>query len=223
MLGRTDALITDPPYGIEFSGKSTKRKKESFSTPYPDTPEYFHACILPTIRVALTHVDRAAIFCGITHLQAYPQATDIGGIVCPNGAGYSSWGFGCYIPVIFYGTSPYMTAGLGGRPTAITLALPSAREEILHPCPKPLAFMRWAVTVASLPGHLVMDLFMGTGTTALACIEAGRQFIGCEIDENYHALACRRIEAAYKQPDLFLPSVHLPQPKQAPLFTLQGA
>ena len=50
----------------------------------------------------------------------------------------------------------------------------------------------------------VLDPFMGSGTTGVACAKMGRTFIGIEIDETYFDIACRRIEAAMNQPDLFI-------------------
>ena len=50
-----------------------------------------------------------------------------------------------------------------------------------------------------------LDPFMGSGTTGVAAVTMGRSFIGIEIDPRYFDIACRRIEAAQKQPDLFIP------------------
>ena len=61
-------------------------------------------------------------------------------------------------------------------------------------------------------GHLpetactILDPFMGSGTTGVACARLGRQFTGIEIDERYFGIACRRIEAAQRQTDLFVPA-----------------
>jgi site-specific DNA-methyltransferase (adenine-specific) len=50
----------------------------------------------------------------------------------------------------------------------------------------------------------ILDPFMGSGTTGVACAKSGRRFIGIEIEPKYFDIACRRIEQAYKQPDLFI-------------------
>ena len=55
----------------------------------------------------------------------------------------------------------------------------------------------------------VLDPFMGSGTTGVACAQLGRKFIGIEIDEGYFNIACERIERAYSQRDMFIE----PQPK----------
>jgi len=50
----------------------------------------------------------------------------------------------------------------------------------------------------------ILDPFMGSGTTGVACVKLGRKFIGIEIDENYFTIACERIRAAYDEPDMFI-------------------
>jgi DNA modification methylase len=51
---------------------------------------------------------------------------------------------------------------------------------------------------------VVLDAFMGSGTTGVACAKLGRKFIGIELDEDYFNIACERIRKAYEQPDLFV-------------------
>ena len=59
----------------------------------------------------------------------------------------------------------------------------------------------------------VLDPFMGSGTTGVACVKLGRKFIGIEIDEGYFAIACERIRKAYAQPDMFV-AARVPEPTQ---------
>jgi site-specific DNA-methyltransferase (adenine-specific) len=63
--------------------------------------------------------------------------------------------------------------------------------------------MRWLVKLASLPGETVLDPFMGSGTTGIACLEHGRRFVGIEVDPGYFALAVERLEAVSRQGKLF--------------------
>lgn len=74
-----------------------------------------------------------------------------------------------------------------------------------HPSQKPIEIMTWCVKSIPADGQTVLDPFMGSGTTGVACAKLGRKFIGIELDEKYFDIACKRIEEAYKQPDLFLP------------------
>ena len=71
---------------------------------------------------------------------------------------------------------------------------------------KPSRLMRLMVSDYSRPGELVCDPFMGAGTTGLACMIEGRRFVGVEIDEAAFDIACRRIEQAQRQSDLFIGS-----------------
>jgi len=74
----------------------------------------------------------------------------------------------------------------------------------VHPTQKPLALMRWCLTVTKVPeGATVLDPFMGSGTTGVACVQTGRNFIGVEIDPTYYAIAERRIGAAQRQTNIF--------------------
>lgn len=70
-----------------------------------------------------------------------------------------------------------------------------------HPCQLPVGVAQWVLEC--LTAHTIIDPFMGSGTTGVACANLGRKFIGIEIEPKYFDIACRRIEAAYKQPRLF--------------------
>jgi DNA modification methylase len=77
------------------------------------------------------------------------------------------------------------------------------REQRWHPTQKPLALMEWCL--GFLPDDkTILDPFMGSGTTGVACVKLGRKFIGIETDPGYFEIACKRIEQAYAQPDLFI-------------------
>jgi len=65
-----------------------------------------------------------------------------------------------------------------------------------HPTPKPLGVTRWLVEKACPEGGTVLDPFLGSGTTGVACVETGRHFIGIEINPDYCAIAEKRIREA---------------------------
>ena len=62
-----------------------------------------------------------------------------------------------------------------------------------HPTQKPVALIEKMIQDSTEPGAVVLDTFMGSGTTAVACLRTGRNYIGFELDEGYLALAQRRI------------------------------
>jgi len=77
-----------------------------------------------------------------------------------------------------------------------------------HPTKKPQSLMLDLVRLFTNPGDVVLDPFMGSGSTGVACVRYNRPFIGIEINGKYFDLACRRIEAAVKMPaDLFIPKI----------------
>jgi site-specific DNA-methyltransferase (adenine-specific) len=75
-----------------------------------------------------------------------------------------------------------------------------------HPTQKPIKLMKELVSLFSQPGSVVLDPFMGSGSTGVACVHTGRRFIGIEQNAAYFELACQRIAEARSQPDLFIPS-----------------
>lgn len=84
------------------------------------------------------------------------------------------------------------------------------REERFHPTQKPLGVMEWALGLAPA-SRSVLDPWMGSGTTGVACAKTGRTFVGIEREERYFEVACKRIRDAYAAPDMF---VERPAPPQ---------
>lgn len=72
----------------------------------------------------------------------------------------------------------------------------------LHPTQKPLALMKWCLKWTT--ADTILDPFMGSGTTGVACVKLGRSFIGIEREPDYFDIACDRIRKAYAQPDMFI-------------------
>lgn len=84
---------------------------------------------------------------------------------------------------------------------ARALALKDGKQ---HPTQKPLAVMKWCIEQAGTP-QTILDPFMGSGTTGVAAIQLGRKFIGIEREKKYFDIACKRIEQAVAQGQLFAP------------------
>lgn len=90
-------------------------------------------------------------------------------------------------------------------------------EERFHPTQKPLGVMEWCLTHVP-DAETVLDPFIGSGTTGVACVKAGRRFIGIDKDERYFDVACGRIRKAYSQPDMFVTAPKPEEPKQEALL-----
>jgi len=193
-LGKVDAVVTDPPYGVNFQGKNTKhtaRKGDGYISGDSDIGPH-------AVRDALALAERGVVFPGTRLMWDYPKPYEMGSVYCPSGAGCGRWGFAVTHPILYYGKGlPHTRRGPSGFSSFATV------EDNGHPCPKPIEWMRWCVQKCSCTGHTILDPFMGSGTTGVACANLGRKFIGIEIEPKYFDIACKRIEDAYKQPRLF--------------------
>lgn len=189
---RDYVLVTDPPYGVDMgktkgSGGKHGLKLAAYDS-IPDDYEAWKTLILPVISDAVKGAKRGCVFTG-PHLQEQPKADAIGGIYCPAGSGRHSWGFKTFLPVMFYGTAPNLQNG--AKPN--TLRSSATAEKNGHPCPKPLEWMAWLIGLASEPGDLIVDPFMGSGTTLRAAKDLNRRAIGIELSEKYCEIAARRM------------------------------
>lgn len=73
-----------------------------------------------------------------------------------------------------------------------------------HPTEKPLPLMKELVADFTMHGQTILDPFMGSGTTGVACSTMGRRFVGIELDEKYFNISCERIRKAQLQADMFI-------------------
>ena len=201
MLNKVDCVITDPPYGLgEVRGTTSKARQRNSYSIYDDTEQCLIENIIPRFQSALSlSSGRGLVTPGAKCLQLWPRAVTIGGFYQPAAVGMTPWGFAGFNPVLFYGKD--QKAGRGQSSTATTLTeRPSTN---LHPCAKPLGAMKWMVEKCTIEGQVVLDPFMGSGTTGVAAVQMGRKFIGIELDPDYFAIACKRIEDAQRQGDIF--------------------
>lgn len=210
-LGKVDAVVTDPPYGVEFKGKNTKhtkREKDGYAST-DDNSDFIENVVLHAIKYCLAKSDSVVVTPGTRNMYRYPTPADVVSIFYPSGAGLGRWGFTCSQPILYYGRDPYLKNGMGHRPNSFQTT--ESAPENGHPCPKPIGTMKWLVNKASFPGWTILDPFMGSGTTGVAAVKLGRKFIGIEIEPKYFDIACKRISEALKQPDMFIERTKSPK------------
>lgn len=199
-LGKVDAVVTDPPYGIEgtWRGGNThgwgKFSKEAES--WDKRPSW--------LADWLSKFGGSAIVWGGQYLDL------------PASGSWLIWDK--IVREFTSGHAELAWTNLGKPIRAFNFSHGSlASEGKLHPTQKPLALICWCL--GFIPdAEIVLDPFMGSGTTGVACAKLGRSFIGIEIDEGYFDIACRRIQDAYDQPDMFITQPRSPAPIQQPLF-----
>lgn len=90
------------------------------------------------------------------------------------------------------------------------------QEQRAHPTQKPVEVMVWSIGQLSTKSAIILDPYMGSGTTGVACVRLGRRFIGIEIEPKYFDIACRRIADELKRPRLDLAPAPAPA-EQMPL------
>lgn len=197
-LGEFDACVTDPPYGIglntdnsRFSGghaASVARRGAGSADGRPilNDDKAFDPSAL--IGVAKTKI--------IWGWNNYPDKLPRGACLVwikRNDEAFGSFLSDAELAWMSKGHGVYCRRDLSNN------AIANDRQ---HPTQKPVALMAWCL--GFLPNaETILDPFMGSGTTGVACVNLGRKFTGIELDPGYFDIACRRIEEAYKQPRLF--------------------
>lgn len=202
-LPKVDAVITDPPYGLGFPYLSHDDTKESLDT-----------LIAGFVPACIEHSRVTAISCGITNLQRYPEADWTLAVTWNTTGSHGMFGFNQWMAVLLYGKDLKRPEGiLKSDVIAISgsafVGYHRGDEKEHHPCPKPLGVMERLV--ARLSEGAVLDPFMGSGTTGVACVNLRRPFVGIEKEPRYFDIACRRIEQAAKQGQLFQPQQAQPE------------
>lgn len=194
-LGRVDAVITDPPYGISYSpSQNTKTSwcKKTFTGKNVVIGDNKHFDPSPLLRF-----DKIILFGANNFSDKLPPSSEW--IIWDKREWITSndfsdcemiWTNGKGVSRIF---RHYWNGALRASERG---------EQRVHPTQKPICLMEWLINRYTSAGDTILDPFMGSGTTGVACVKTGRNFIGIEIDPDYFAIAKRRIEIAEMQPRL---------------------
>ena len=190
-LGPVDLVLTDPPYGIaggRGGGNQARAKGAYISTGWDDTQNYIREVCVPAIKDCLRLADRVIVTPGNAQMMVYPTPDDIGCFWTPASPGHGSWGFTTFTPILYYGKDPWLGTRSSGRQVTERANVDG------HPCPKPLNTWKWLMVKGSREeGEMVLDPFMGSGTTLRAAKDLGRKAIGIEIEERYCEISAKRM------------------------------
>jgi DNA modification methylase len=191
-LGRVDACVTDPPYGMSY--QSNYRTDRWGKIAGDEGTELLYSLC------TLNPEHSSYIFCRYENLlKGLPAPKSVIVWVKNNWSmGDLKHEHGRQTELIIYypGRNHYWPKN---RPTDVIHSVRTGNND--HPTEKPTDLME---QIVSWTAGTVVDPCMGSGTTGVAAAKLGRKFIGIEIDPNYFEIACKRIEEAYKQPDLFV-------------------
>lgn len=179
-LPKVDAVVTDPPYGLGIAANPVRQKHEKLDwDAAPPSNELIAACIGKS--------DKAIVWGGNYFSLPPTQRVLVWDKLQP---------------------ADFSLAMIEMAWTNLTGPAKMHRQSVTsytkdHPTQKPDALMKWCL--GFLPeAQTILDPFMGSGTTGVAAVQMGRDFIGIEREPKYFDIACRRIEQAQRQGDLFI-------------------
>lgn len=200
-LSGIDHLISDPPYGMN----------KDFAN---DSPEAADAIVGEVMGWAKANVPGNVLaFWSAQRLGEIdrvfsPKRVMIWNktfaIYAPNNVGYR------YEPLVWV-SGKEAVAKRGDVFEAFPIAFKAQAENASHPTQKPVVLMAEILRDFTAPDSLVLDPFMGSGTTGVAAVNLGRRFVGIEIDPGHFETSCERIEAATRQGDMFTPIPEKPK------------
>ena len=199
-LGRVDAVVTDPPYGIGFAAQPTRyqrmngMKASSWDNERPDLS-------------ALLDVSAKIVVWGGNYHPLPPSR------------GWLAWTKTGNAPSMADLELAWTSLDMNARrfeKSVKSASLEKSLQTEPHPSQKPVELMRWSIEAIG-EADIILDPFMGSGTTGVAAVKLGRKFIGIEIEPKYFDIACKRIGDALKQPDFF---VERPSPAKQEAFNV---
>ena len=186
-LGKFDAVVTDPPYGIDYAANPIVGKGKKASN---HEAKDWDANVIDLTQII--ECAKWAIVWGGNYYDLPPQR------------GWLSWHKPDAPPSLGNFELAWTNIDRTTRQLSVSIADTNA-ERVGHPTQKPLKLMRWCL--GFIPdAQTILDPFMGSGTTGVACAKSGRRFVGIERDAHYFEIACERIRKAYAQPDMFVPA-----------------
>lgn len=195
-LGKVEAVVTDPPYGIGESSKNFAPRGKLASADKYKPSEWDNATADTAVMMAIDVAKHSIVFGG-NYYNLPPTSC---WLVWDKQNGTNDFA-DCELAWtnlpkavrrIYWRWAGMLQRNMGDK-----------KEERLHPTQKPVGVMEWCIGHLPDTAQTILDPFMGSGTTLVACAKMGRKGIGIEIDPDYFEIACKRVEDAYRQPDFF--------------------
>ncbi len=197
-----DLILTDPPYGICYKSKSRRLSRQTVAG---DEAPYIW-WLKEADRILK---DDGSLLCFTRWdvLGAWHTAIEYAGLRVRScivwdkgvhGMGNTKAAFAPQHELCLFATK-HDFEFKSGRPTDVIRVGKLASSEMIHPTQKPVELFEQLINVTTLPGALVVDPFVGSGTTAIAAINTGRHFVCCEIDHTHFTASCRRAAARLKE------------------------
>jgi DNA modification methylase len=192
LLGKVDAVVTDPPYGINRSGQvETFPKKRKHKRKFHKDNSWDIERPKEEVFSMIREISSTQIIWGGNYFADILPAT----------MGWLYWDKGQKGLTMSDGELAWTSMQKALRSIVCNRGALVGSQ---HPTQKPLKVMQWCLQQLPKETVTILDPFMGSGTTLVACAKMGRKGIGIELDEDYFNIACKRVKEAYKSPDLFV-------------------
>jgi DNA modification methylase len=205
-LGRVDAVVTDPPYDFVPMGGGIGGRRQVYKDIYSAG---LHLGFEPDILLGVAN--SLTIFCAKAQMVKLITFAEKNGfrwnLTTFNKTNPTPLCGANYLPDAEYIFHFWKSVRLGGgyHDKSRFWVSSASGDSTIHPTIKPVGLMEKLIRVSvDHPSPIILDPFMGSGTTGVACARLGRKFIGIELHEPYFDIACRRIEQVYRQADLFV-------------------
>ena len=194
-LGKVDAVVTDWPYGIgEAAGKNASRGNAAAAKDYGND-DWDDEPIAPEVVEMVRAAGHWQILFGGNYYDCPPTSC---WLVWDKDNGANDFA-DCELA---WTNLPKAVRRIRYMWNGMLRANGEQRGD--HPTQKPIGVMKWCIGHLPEPNETILDPFMGSGTTGVAAVQMGRAFIGIEREPKYFDIACRRIEQAQRQGDLFI-------------------
>jgi site-specific DNA-methyltransferase (adenine-specific) len=198
---RADLLATDPPYGQQFAGRGETTAKANVRADGARQGMRVVRQMLAAIADVLAPDAHAYLFC---HWESWPDFYDASASYLAiksaliwhkdrGGMGDTEMEYARDYEVILYGTCGARRPLEGRRDGAVIAGIPPVGNDRRHPTEKPVRLMQYLIGKSCPVGGLVVDPFMGAGSTLEAALNLGRRAIGIEIEERYCEIAAKRL------------------------------
>lgn len=205
LLGEFDAVVTDPPYGIGEGGD--KNRSRGKVAPVGNYKSDKWDCTTADVQIKLAiQMSKSAIVFGGNYYDLPPTSC---WLVWDKQNGANDFA-DCELA---WTNLKKAVRRIYWRWNGMIRKGSDIRQ---HPTQKPLGVMEWCINHLPDTAQTILDPFMGSGTTLVACQKLGRQGTGIELDPDYFDIACKRVDEATRQPDLFVEPA--PKPTQEVLL-----
>jgi len=208
-ISPANLIVTDPPYGINYSSRGgprcrdkEKHLKTAIAQDLSLNPRWFTACCSALIeKSAIYSFCNFKSYCEMTALikdAGFKIKTPLVWNKGNHGMGDLRGDYGNRIELCIYAVKGRHILNGSRDGNLLSFQRPSDAHR-LHPTQKPVDLLLYLIEKSSVANEIVLDPFLGSGSTLVACVKAGRRGVGIELSEEYCEIAAKRVDEAIEE------------------------